>query len=80
MKPTAEHLKLMDGLKAAIGLVPQMPAQEVLAIVSQLVGNLVALQDAQRYTPAQVMAMVSHNVEIGNREAVTAAAFGKFKP
>lgn len=79
MKPTAEHVRLMDGFKTAIGLVPDMPAQEILAIASQLIGNLVALQDHRKYTAAQVMELVANNIEIGNAEVVTAAAFGKLK-
>jgi hypothetical protein len=47
-----------------------LPAEELLAVAAQLVGQLVAMQDQRRYTPAQVMDMVARNVEQGNQRAI----------
>lgn len=49
---------------------PDMPAQRILAIVSQFVGQLIALQDQRRITPDMAMQIVSENIEIGNQAAL----------
>jgi len=49
---------------------PAMPAEEILATVSVLVGQLIAVQDQRRFSPDAVMALVASNIEIGNRAAV----------
>lgn len=41
-------------------------AQELLAIASQVVGMLVALQDQRIMTPAMAMEVVGANIETGN--------------
>lgn len=43
---------------------------ELLAIASNLVGKLVALQDQRTITPADAMEVVARNVEQGNREVL----------
>lgn len=57
----------MKSLKAALAEHEQLSGQEMLAVVSQLVGNLIAMQDQRKYTPAAVMDMVAQNIEIGNK-------------
>lgn len=76
VKPTAEHIAFMDGLKAVIGEHPDMPVEQILALASQFVGNLIALQDCRKYSAAQVMDLVKSNIEIGNTEAVKVAFDG----
>jgi hypothetical protein len=49
---------------------PDMPAEEILAIFCQLVGQLIALQDQRRFTPESVMQLVEANIEMGNQHAV----------
>ena len=66
--PKPEHEEFMDNLKAQMP--PGMPAQEILAIVSQFVGQLVALQDQRQMTPDQAMQLVGQNIEIGNQAAI----------
>lgn len=67
-EPNSEHKKFMEDLKAQIP--PDMPSQEILAIVSQFVGQLIALQDQRTMTPDQAMQVVSQNIEIGNQAAL----------
>lgn len=63
----AFHLKL-------IGLFRQhqytVDAQEMLAISSYFVGQLVALQDQRKVTPDQAMKIVEANLAEGNRQVV----------
>lgn len=40
--------------------------QVIMAITSQLVGNLVVLQDQRFMTSAEAMEIVGRNIEIGN--------------
>lgn len=42
----------------------------MLAVASALVGQLVALQDQRRMTPAMAMEVVARNIENGNREVL----------
>lgn len=43
---------------------------EVLAIASNMVGKLIALQDQRTVTHAMVMSLVANNIEHGNRQVV----------
>jgi hypothetical protein len=47
-----------------------LPAEEILALVAQLVGNLIAVQDQRRYSSKQIVDLVWNNIEIGNKVAV----------
>jgi uncharacterized protein YejL (UPF0352 family) len=47
-----------------------LPAQEMLAIVSNLVGRLIANQDCRIYSRQDVMKVVGDNIELGNQQAM----------
>lgn len=74
--PTPEQLAFMADLKEsmrpAIDRHPEITAMEMLAVTSQLVGNLIAMQDQTKVTAAMAMEVVSTNIEIGNREVIDA--------
>jgi hypothetical protein len=63
-----EDQDFMDALKAQMPA--NMDAQRILAIVSQFVGQLIAMQDKRKFTPDMVMQVVSENIEIGNQAAL----------
>ena len=70
-RPATDDMKaLMEDLKAALAKNPNVPAIHMLSVVSQLVGNLVALQDQRRYTVDGLMVLVANNIQIGNRTAI----------
>lgn len=46
-----------------------LSALEMLALAANLVGKLIAMQDAAKITPAQAMEIVGKNIEQGNQEA-----------
>lgn len=46
------------------------PPHVILAIVSQIVGHVIALQDRDLMTPEQAIILVQRNIEAGNAEAV----------
>jgi hypothetical protein len=47
----------------------KLSALEVLAIASNMVGKLIALQDQRKTTPEKVMQLVAANIELGNKQA-----------
>ena len=69
-QPTPEQQKFMEDLKAQMP--PDMPAQQILAVVSQFVGQLIAMQDQRVMTADMAMQLVQNNIEIGNQAAVLA--------
>lgn len=62
----AARLALVDALRPFEELHPE----ELLAVSAQFVGQLIALQDQQRITPAQAMNLVAKNIEAGNMAAI----------
>jgi hypothetical protein len=70
INPSPAHIAYMDDLKAALAKHQHLSPQEMLAIASQFVGNLTAMQDQRRYSAGQIMEMVGKNIEIGNAEAI----------
>lgn len=51
--------------------------EQLLAISAYLVGQLIALMDQTKFTPAMCMAIVSENLEAGNAQAIEHALGGK---
>jgi hypothetical protein len=69
--PDERHLKFRKALEQSIregGL--ELTAEEILAILSHFVGQVIALQDQTKYTTDMVMKLVTENIQTGNREAV----------
>src|SRR3546814_20280488 len=54
-----------------------LSAAELLAVASQLVGNLIALQDQTRHSADVVMELVARNIELGNRADRKSVVEGK---
>ena len=52
----------------------QLSPIEILAVASNMVGKLVAMQDQRVVTPAIAMETVSKNIEVGNKQAIDALA------
>lgn len=72
--PTSRHRRMKDAVVAAMAKeVGDMPADEMLAVLSQIVGQMIALQDQRKYTAAAVMELVSLNIEIGNQMVLETA-------
>lgn len=57
-------IKLIDKHRPALSPV------ELLAVAANLVGKLVALQDQRTMTVPRAMAIVTHNLEIGNKQTL----------
>lgn len=67
--PTEKHkqarLDMIAALKAH-----DLQSMEMLALMSYTVGQLVALQDQRKVTPAMAMELVASNLELGNAHAI----------
>ncbi len=68
--PSPEHMAVRDDFIAAIRKHgAEMRAEDILAIASYTVGQLIALQDQRTMTPAMAMEIVARNIEAGNQHA-----------
>lgn len=76
-EPTQVHEDCRNAmLKALDPFKEKLSAIEILAITSQMVGQLIALQDQRKYTTSAVMQVVNANIEGGN-QMVIAQLLGK---
>lgn len=67
-----DHARLLRALQHALLVTPALPALEILAVASQFVGNLIAVQDHRSVTPDMALEVVTANMELGNASAVSA--------
>ena len=66
-----DHRRFEAGVKAAMKEhVGGLSGEEMLAIMSQVLGQLIAVQDQRTMTPDRAMAIVVANLEEGNRAAL----------
>lgn len=69
--PTPRHQEFRNDLIAVIRKYQDLRPDEMLAIASYFVGQLVALQDQRKLTPAMAMEIVGANIEHGNQHAIS---------
>lgn len=66
-----DHREFNDAMKQVLARFKDiLTGEEMLAVASHLVGVLIAVQDQKKYTLAQIMELVSRNIETGNAEAI----------
>lgn len=71
MTPNATHISCMVDFKSILKKYGnRLTPQEMLALASQLVGNLIALQDQTKMTPDMALFVVEQNISIGNQAAM----------
>jgi hypothetical protein len=68
--PTAAHTAFRDDLVALLRKHEHLRADEMLAVASYFVGQILALQDQRKMTPAMGLEVVSANIEAGNAHAI----------
>lgn len=73
-QPTAAHQKFRDDLVGVLRKYQHMRPDEMLAIASYFVGQLVAMQDQRKLTPAMAMQVVADNIEAGNQYTINELA------
>lgn len=73
-----QHKKFRKYLEGAIAMgAKDLPAEEILAITSNFLGQLIALQDKIRFTSEMVMEIVFENIQVGNQESVNQLLLSK---
>lgn len=80
IKPSAAHTEFRDDMAAVMRKHQNMRADEMLAVASYFVGQLVALQDQRKITAAMAMEIVSGNIEAGNMQAMSEALSASGQP
>lgn len=68
---SAEHESFRRALLNVFKDFQGMGSIEQLAILSSLVGQLVAMQDQRRYTAEALMELVASNIELGNKTVIS---------
>lgn len=69
-KPSKAHTAFRDDMVAALRKHQHLPPDEMLAVASYFLGQLIALQDQRKLTPVMAMQIVSSNIEAGNAHAI----------
>lgn len=71
LDPSPEHDAFMAELKSCLGSTGKdLDAAVLLAIASQFVGQLLAMQDQRRFSVQQAIKLIERNVEIGNQTVI----------
>lgn len=70
VEPDYRHVAYLEALKDALKTVPNVPSDQILAVASQYIGMLLALQDMRTMTPQKGLELIMRNIEIGNMMAV----------
>lgn len=70
-----QHEELRQGIVAVMKEheVRGMSGQEILAVLSYTIGQMVAFMDPEKVTPEEAMDLVTRNIEAGNQDAILAA-------
>lgn len=69
--PTEQHLKLREAIIEAIRKAEvDLPAIEILAVISYTVGQILAMQDQRSTTSAMATEIVILNIDAGNADAI----------
>lgn len=79
-KATVRHEEFRQTVLTAMKPFDDIPPIEQLAVLASTIGQLIALQDARKYSATAVTRMVVENMERGNALAVTAVAMGVIRP
>lgn len=73
-QPTAAHQAFRDDLISVLRKHEQLRPDEMLAVASYFVGQLVAMQDQRKVTPRMAMDVVASNIEAGNQHVINELA------
>lgn len=72
IEPTKEHQNFMNDLKGVLlRYKEKLAAAELLALCSQLVGAIIALQDREKVDVDMAFRIVEANIEHGNQEMIS---------
>lgn len=66
-QPTQRHQDFHVAVVKAMMEFTDIPNIEHVALISQLLGQMIAMQDASKYTAGMIMDIVQKNLETGNK-------------
>lgn len=70
-KPTMAHDEFNNDVTALLRKYgDHLSAQDMLALMSQVVGKVLAFQDQRSMTPEMGLEVIRANIEVGNKQAV----------
>lgn len=67
---TDRHIQYRNDVLSVMRNYEDLPPIEILCVLSQVVGSLIALQDQNKYTIDMVMKHVLANLELGNADVL----------
>lgn len=70
IQPLGIHQALFADFTEILHKYEHLPKPEILAIASQIVGMLIALQDQRTMTGEKAMAIVTENLRVGNERVL----------
>lgn len=70
IKPSPVHTAFRDDMVGMLRKHQHLPPDEMLAVASYFIGQLVAMQDQRKLTPAMAMQIVANNIEAGNQHTI----------
>lgn len=73
-QPTPDHEAFRNDMIAVMNKhAGALDASDMLALAAYVTGQLLAMQDALKWTPDLAMEVVARNIEAGNAQAITDA-------
>lgn len=70
-QPTIDHKAFREDMIAVMNKhAGALDAAEMLALAAYTTGQIMAMQDARKYTAALALEIVSKNIEAGNAQAI----------
>lgn len=74
-QPTVDHEAFRNDLIAIMDKhAGSLDASDMMALAAYTTGQIMAMQDARKWTPALAMEVVARNIEAGNVQAIQDAA------
>ncbi len=74
VKPTMAHAAFRDDLLAVLNKHSgALDASEMMALAAYTTGQIMAMQDARKWSPDLAMELVARNIEEGNAQAIADA-------
>lgn len=71
---TIDHMAFRNDMVAVMDKhAGALDASEMLALAAYTTGQIMAMQDARKWTPALAMEIISKNIEAGNAQAIADA-------
>lgn len=73
-QPTVDHEAFRNDMIAVMNKhAGSLDASDMMALAAYTTGQIMAMQDARKWTPALAMEIIAKNIEAGNAQAIADA-------